>query len=260
MAEFLASLDPKAAEQVEYLLENVPFAVWETLYSTVLATFFAYLVGLPLGVILVVGEERGVLPLPRPLMSALNVAVNLLRSVPFLILMVVVFPLSRVILGTSIGTKASIVPLFIASFPFVARLVEAPLREMDRGIIEAAQAMGSSPFQIIRKVILPESLPSLLTGFATAFVTILSYGAMSGAIGGGGLGAMALNRGYTRHQNIVLWTAVVLLVILVQIFQTVGTGLAVRTDRRLSKSGRGRKRKALKKKVDTEKRFPPGAM
>ena len=260
MAEFLASLDPKAAEQVEYLLENVPFAVWETLYSTVLATFFAYLVGLPLGVILVVGEERGVLPLPRPLMSALNVAVNLLRSVPFLILMVVVFPLSRVILGTSIGTKASIVPLFIASFPFVARLVEASLREMDRGIIEAAQAMGSSPFQIIRKVILPESLPSLLTGFATAFVTILSYGAMSGAIGGGGLGAMALNRGYTRHQNIVLWTAVVLLVILVQIFQTVGTGLAVRTDRRLSKSGRGRKRKALKKKVDTEKRFPPGAM
>ena len=260
MAEFLASLDPKAAEQVEYLLESVPFAVWETLYSTVLATFFAYLVGLPLGVILVVGEERGVLPLPRPLMSALNVAVNLLRSVPFLILMVVVFPLSRVILGTSIGTKASIVPLFIASFPFVARLVEASLREMDRGIIEAAQAMGASPFQIIRKVILPESLPSLLTGFATAFVTILSYGAMSGAIGGGGLGAMALNRGYTRHQNIVLWTAVVLLVILVQIFQTVGTGLAVRTDRRLSKSGRGGKRKALKKKVDTEKRVPPGAM
>ena len=238
MAEFLASLDPKAAEQVEYLLASVPFAVWETLYSTVLATFFAYLVGLPLGVILVVGEERGVLPLPRPLMSALNAAVNLLRSVPFLILMVVVFPLSRVILGTSIGTKASIVPLFIASFPFVARLVEASLREMDRGIIEAAQAMG----------------------FATAFVTILSYGAMSGAIGGGGLGAMALNRGYTRHQNIVLWTAVVLLVILVQIFQTVGTGLAVRTDRRLSKSGRGGKRKALKKKVDTEKRVPPGAM
>lgn len=260
MAEFLASLDPKAAEQVEYLLESVPFAVWETLYSTVLATFFAYLVGLPLGVILVVGEERGVLPLPRPLMSALNVAVNLLRSVPFLILMVVVFPLSRVILGTSIGTKASIVPLFIASFPFVARLVEASLREMDRGVIEAAQAMGASPFQIIRKVILPESLPSLLTGFATAFVTILSYGAMSGAIGGGGLGAMALNRGYTRHQNIVLWAAVVLLVILVQIFQTAGTGLAVRLDRRLSKSGRGRKSKDLKKKVDMDKRIPPGAM
>ena len=199
MAEFLASLDPKAAEQVEYLIGNVPFAIWETLYSTILATLFAYLIGLPLGVLLVVGEEDGVLPLPKPLMTALNVVVNLLRSVPFLILMVVVFPLSRVLLGTSIGTTATIVPLFIASFPFVARLVEASIREMDRGIIEAAESMGCSPFQIIWKVILPESLPSLVAGFTTAFITILSYGAMAGAIGGGGLGAMALLRGHGRQ-------------------------------------------------------------
>lgn len=258
MAEFLAGLDPKVAEQIEYLIESVPFAIWETLYSTVLATLFAYVVGLPLGVILVVGEEDGVRPLPRALMSVLNVAVNLLRSVPFLILMVVVFPLSRVILGTSIGTPASIVPLFIASFPFVARLVESSLREMDRGVIEAAQAMGASPFQIIRKVILPESLPSLLTGFATAFVTILSYGAMSGAIGGGGLGAMALNRGYTRHQTVVLWASVVLLVILVQIFQTIGTRASVGMDRRITKRGRRKARQQASAKVGRDKRVPPG--
>lgn len=260
MAEFLAGLDPKVAEQITYLIDSIPFAIWETLYSTVLATLFAYVVGLPLGVILVVGEEDGVLPLPRVLMSVLNVAVNLLRSVPFLILMVVVFPLSRVLLGTSIGTPASIVPLFIASFPFVARLVESSLREMDRGVIEAAQSMGASPFQIIRKVILPESLPSLLTGFATAFVTILSYGAMSGAIGGGGLGAMALNRGYTRHQNVVLWAAVVLLVILVQIFQTIGTRTSVRLDRRITKRGRRKARQQADAKLSRDKRVPPGAM
>ena len=164
MAEFLASLGPDAAEEVQYLIGNVPFAIWETLYSTVLATIFAYIIGLPLGVLLVVGEEGGVLPLPKALMTVLNVVVNLLRSVPFLILMVVVFPLSRILLGTSIGTKATIVPLFIAAFPFVARLVEASIREMDRGIIEAAQSMGCSPFQIIWKVILPECIPSLLTG------------------------------------------------------------------------------------------------
>ena len=232
MAEFFVSLDPKIAEQHQYLIDNVPFAIWETFYSTVLATLFAYL------------------------MSVLNVVVNLLRSVPFLILMVVVFPLSRVLVGTSIGTKATIVPLFIAAFPFVARLVESSIREMDRGVIEAAQAMGCSPFQIITKVILPECVPSLLTGFATAFVTILSYGAMSGAIGGGGLGAMALNRGYTRHQNVVLWGAVILLVILVQIFQTIGTRLAVGMDRRLSdKGGKKRGRKAAMKKVSNERRI-----
>ena len=260
MAEFLATLDPKTAEQIEYLIGNVPFAIWETLYSTVLATLLAYLIGLPLGVILVVGEQGGVLPLPKPVMTFLNVAVNLLRSVPFLILMVVVFPLSRVLIGTSIGTPASIVPLFIAAFPFVARLVESSLREMDRGVIEAAQAMGCSPFQIITKVILPECVPSLLTGFATAFVTILSYGAMSGAIGGGGLGAMALNRGYTRHQNIVLWGAVILLVILVQIFQTIGTRTSVRMDRRVNRQARRKTRRQAARKINRDKRLPPGAM
>lgn len=223
--------------------DGLLFAIWETIYVTVLSTFFSYLIGLPLGVLVVVGEPGGVLPLPKPLMSVLNVVINLLRSVPFLILMVLVIPLSRLILGTSIGTVATIIPLIVAAFPFVARLVEASLREIDSGVVEAAQAMGCSPFQIIRKVMIPESLPSLITGFTTAFITILSYGAMAGAIGGGGLGAMALNLGYQRRMILILWVAVVVLVILVQIFQTIGTHLSISLDRRLTATKKkGRKR------------------
>ena len=231
MLEFFQN--PKMAEQVTYLINNLPFALWESLYSTALATLFAYLIGLPLGVILVVGEPDGIRPLPAWLMRGLNVVVNLLRSVPFLILMVMVFPLSRLIVGTSIGTVATIVPLTVAAAPFVARLVEGSLREADQGIIEAAQAMGCTTFQIVRKVLLPEALPSLIAGFTNAAVTILSYGAMAGAIGGGGLGAAALNRGWTRHQTVVLYATVIVLVLLVQIFQTLGSRAARRVDKRL---------------------------
>lgn len=231
MLEFFQ--DPKVAEQVAYLLSNLPFALWESIYSTALATVFAYLIGLPLGVILVVGEQDGIRPLPAWLMRGLNVVVNLLRSVPFLILMVMVFPLSRLIVGTSIGTVATIVPLTVAAAPFVARLVEGSLREADQGIIEAAQAMGCTTFQIVWKVLLPEALPSLIAGFTNASVTILSYGAMAGSIGGGGLGAMALKRGWTRHQTVVLYAAVVVLVVLVQIFQTLGSRATRRVDKRL---------------------------
>lgn len=245
MLEFFK--DPKVAEQVQYLLHNIPFAVWETVYSTVLATFFAYVIGLPLGILLVTGERGGIRPLPQALMKALNIIINILRSVPFLILMVVVFPLARVIVGTGIGTMASVVPLTIAAFPFVARLVEGSLREMDGGIVEAAQAMGCTTLQIIWKVILPESLPSLLVSFTTAFVTILGYGAMAGAIGAGGLGNMALNRGYTRNMRVVLYVAVVFLVLLVQIFQSVGTHLAVRLDHRVARSRKGRRQKVRSK-------------
>lgn len=233
MAEFLAFLGPDAAEEVQYLISNVPFAIWETLYSTVLATLFAYIIGLPLGIILVTGEREGIRPLPPALMKILNTVVNLLRSVPFLILMVCVKPISRFILGTSIGTVASIVPLTLAAAPFVARVVESSLREMDRGVIEASQSMGCSPWQIVTKVMLPECRPSLITGLTTASITILSYGAMAGTIGGGGLGAMALLRGYGRQETVVLYVAVIFLVILVQIIQSIGTAVAVKTDRRI---------------------------
>ena len=250
MIDFLVSIYPDFLEEAEYLLNNLPFAIWETIYSTVIATFFAYVIGLPLGIVLVVGEEGGIRPLPKAFMKVLGVIVNLLRSVPFLILMVVVFPLARVIVGTSIGTVAAIVPLTIAAFPFVARLVESSLREMDRGVIEAAQAMGCSPMQIICKVLIPECLPSLLTGFTTAFITILGYGAMSGAIGGGGLGNMAINRGHTRGMTIVLYAAVIVLVILVQVFQSVGTHFAVSSDKRLA--NRSGKRSAKKNQPEEE--------
>ena len=226
----------QAMEQVQYLLDpvNIPFAIWETLYAPLVAAFFAYVIGLPLGVLLVTGEEDGVHPLPKGLMRTLNVLINLLRSVPFLILMVLVFPLSRLILGTSIGTKATIVPLTVAAFPYVARLVEASLRELDRGVIEAAQSMGCSTWQIITKVMIPESKPSLINGATNAAITILGYGAMAGAIGGGGLGALSLMRGHGRGQTLILWVAVIILVILVQIIQSIGTALTIKTDKRIT--------------------------
>ena len=227
----------KVPEQLEYLsdIPNLLFIVWETLYAPLAATLFAYLIGLPLGVLLVTGEPEGIRPMPRWLMTTLNTVINLLRSVPFLILMVLVFPLSRLILGTTIGTTATIIPLTVAAAPYVARLVEASLREMDRGVIEAAQSMGCSTWQIITKVMLPECKPGLINGATNAAITILSYGAMAGAIGGGGLGSVALMRGHARNQRLVLWTAVIILVILVQIIQTVGTRLTVKTDKRINK-------------------------
>ena len=226
----------KVEDQLNFLLnpENIPMAIWETLYAPILAAVFAYIIGLPLGVLLVTGGEGGIRPLPKWLMGLLNTIINLLRSVPFLILMVMVFPLSRLILGTAIDTTATIVPLTVASFPYVARLVEGSLREVDRGVVEAAQSMGCSTLQIITKVMLPECRPSLITGATNACITILGYGAMAGSIGGGGLGALALMRGYSRNQVIVLYVAVILLVVLVQLIQSLGTWLAIRFDKRIT--------------------------
>lgn len=226
----------KVESQLQFLLnpETIPFALWETLYAPLAATILAYAIGLPLGVLLVTGSQDGIHPLPRWLMRGLNILVNLLRSVPFLILMVLVMPLSRMVLGTAIGTAATIVPLTVAAFPYIARLVEGSLREMDRGILEAAQSMGCSTLQIVTKVMLPECKPSLIGGAANACITILGYGAMAGSIGGGGLGAIALQRGYARNQLIVMYVAVILLVLLVQILQTIGTKLAAKTDKRIT--------------------------
>ena len=219
----------------EVIQAEIPFAIWETFYVTVVSTALAVVIGLPLGVLLVVGDKNGVLPLPRWLMQILNVIINLLRSIPFLILMIMVFPLSRLIVGTTVGTVATIVPLVVAAFPFVARLAETSLREVSPNIIEAAQSMGASPFQIIVKVMIPESVPSLISNLTTAMTTILGYSAMSGIIGGGGLGKIAINYGYYRYKYLVMLVAVILLIILVQIFQTVGTRLTVKLDRRLKR-------------------------
>ena len=223
----------KLQTAVDILKHDIPGAVLETLYVTLIATLFAFVIGLPLGVLLVVGDKNGILPLPGWLMKVLNVIVNLLRSVPFIILIVVVFPLTRLIVGTTIGSVASIVPLVIAAFPFVARLVESSLREVNPNIIEAAQSMGATPFQIITKVMIPESIPSLISNATIAVTTILGYTAMSGAIGGGGLGNIAIMYGYQRYDHMGSLIAVVLLIILVQVFQSAGTALSVKTDKRL---------------------------
>ena len=159
-------------ETLDILINEIPYALWETFYVTILATLFAVIIGLPLGVLIVVGEKDGVLPLPKPILSFLNLLINLLRSVPFLILMILVFPITRFIIGTTVGTTASIVPLVIAAFPFVARLVETSLREVDPGIIETAQSMGASPLQIIVKVMIPESVPSLISGIEGVVVVV----------------------------------------------------------------------------------------
>lgn len=218
---------------LEILKTEIPLAVWETFYVTVLSTLFAIILGLPLGVLLVAGENGKILKIPKSLLHILNVIINLLRSVPFLILMIMVFPLTRLIMGTVVGTAASIVPLVIAAFPFVARLVEGSLREINPNIIETAQSMGASPFQIIVKVMLPESVPSLISNATIAITTILGYSAMSGIIGGGGLGKIAINYGYYRYQYLVMAFAVIFLVLLVQLFQSVGTFLAAKADKRL---------------------------
>lgn len=220
-------------EALEILRYEFPLALWETVYVTLLSTAFAIVLGLPLGVLLAVGRRDGILPLPGWLRQGMNLLINLLRSVPFLILMVLLIPLTRAIVGTPVGTVASIVPLVVAAFPFVARLVESSLRELNPSILEAAQSMGASPLHIIWKVMLPESVPSLLSNGTIAITTILGYSAMSGIIGGGGLGKIAINYGYHRYQYLVMLLAVALLILLVQIFQALGTRLVARLDRRL---------------------------
>ena len=218
---------------LEIFRSQFPLALWETIYVTLLSTFFAILLGLPLGVLLVAGEDGRIIRVPRWLLRAINWVINLLRSVPFLILMIVVFPLTRLIVGTIVGTPASIVPLVIAAFPFIARLAEGSLRELDPNIIEAAQSMGATPMQIIMKVMLPESVPSLLNNATIAVTTVLGYSAMSGMIGGGGLGKIAINYGYYRYQYLIMIMAVIFLILLVQLFQSVGTHLAAESDKRL---------------------------
>ena len=240
-------------------LEEFLEGIWETSYSTVIATTVAFALGLVLAVILVVGEKGGIRPLPGAVMKLLNVLINIFRSVPFLILMLFILPVSKLLLGTSIGTPASIPPLIVAAVPFVARLVETSLREMDRGIIEAAQAMGCSPFQIVWKVMLPESKPALIASFTTAFITILGYGAMAGAIGGGGLGKTAINYGYYKYNMAVMLVATVLIILLVQIAQSIGARLAARSDKRLAGSNTGKRAKEIKKGIEKDKRVP-GAM
>lgn len=214
------------------MLDLVLKGLWETIYMTVGATVLAYIVGLPLGLVLAATAADGVRP-NRGVNLVLGAIVNVLRSVPFLILLYTVIPVTRFVVGTAIGTKATIVPLFISAFPFVARLVESSAREVDRGVVEASLSMGASVGQVIRKVILPEALPSLINGAAIATTTILGYSAMAGVAGGGGLGAIAINYGYSRYNTTVMLTMCAVIVVVVQCFQSAGTLGARLSDRRI---------------------------
>ena len=206
--------------------------LWETLYMTLFSTLLSYIIGLPLGLILVVTDKSGIRPMVG-LNAVLGFIVNFLRSVPFIILLVAVIPLTRFIVGTSLGSTATVVPLVIGAAPFVARMVESSIKEVDAGVIEAAQSMGATPMQIVMKVLLPESRPSLIVGSAIAITTILGYTAMAGFVGGGGLGTIAINYGYYRYQSDMMLVTVLILVVIVQLFQEIGMKLAKIGDRRI---------------------------
>ena len=208
--------------------------IWETIYLTFISAFFAYLFGLPLGLLLNITDKDGIHPIVW-LNKILGIIVNIFRSIPFLILMVAVLPAAKLVMGTGLGNKAMIFTLIVAAIPYVARMAESSLKEVDRGVIEAAQAMGTSSFKIVYKVLIPESKPSLIVGAVISLVTILGYSAMAGTIGGGGLGMIAINYGYQRFNNDIVWICVLLTVIIVQLIQEVGMFIASKTDKRINK-------------------------
>ena len=203
----------------------------DTLYMTVWSSLFAYLVGLPLGVLLVVTKRGHVLPAPT-FNAVLGTIINFLRSIPFIILLAMLLPVTRFVMGNALGTRSVIFPLVISAFPYVARMVESSLEEVDQGVLEASQSMGSTSFQIIFKVLLPEAIPSLLTGAAITATTILSYTAMASAVGGSGLGALAITKGYQARKMEILYSASIALVFLVQLLTVSGTRLSHWLDHR----------------------------
>ncbi len=205
----------------EWMTQNLVKAIWETCYMVLVSTGLAYVFGLPLGIILVV-TEKGHIMENRVLNRVLGVIINAARSVPFIIMLILVIPLTRFIVGTFIGTTASIVPLTISAIPFVARLVETSLKEIDYGLVEAALSMGAKPKEIIIKVLVPEAAPSIILGIAITMINLVGYSAMAGIVGGGGLGTLAYYYGYQRYQYDVLWVTVILLIIMVQGVQIIG--------------------------------------
>lgn len=203
----------------------------DTLYMTVLATAFAYLFGLPLGVILVVTDKKHILP-NQKVNSTLGWIINITRSVPFIILLIAIIPFTRFVVGTTIGATASVVPLVVGAIPFVARMVETSLKEVDRGTIEAAQSMGASPWEIIGKVMIPETMPSLILGLSITTITLIGYSAMAGAVGGGGLGDIAIRYGYYRYQKDLMILTILLLILIVQVVQSTGNFLSHKIDKK----------------------------
>lgn len=205
--------------------------IGETLYMTVVSTLLGYVLGLPMGIVLAVTDKDGIRP-NAVCYKVLDVIANIVRSIPFLILLILLIPFTRALIGKSYGSTATIVPLVIAAAPFIARMVESSLKEVDAGVIEAARSMGASDFTIITKVMLVEARTSLITGSTIAIGTILGYSAMAGSVGGGGLGDIAIRYGYYRYETAIMIVTVILLIVLVQIFQTIGMRVASKLDRR----------------------------
>lgn len=206
--------------------------IWETVYMVFLSSLLSYVIGIHLGIALVVTDRGGIRPFPL-FNRVLGVVINLLRSVPFIILLVMVIPVTRLIVGKIIGPNAAVVPLVISAFPYISRMVESSLKEVDAGVIEAAKSMGASTGQIIWKVLLPEAKPSLLVGAAISITTIVGYSAMAGAVGAGGLGDIAIRYGYHRYETDMMLITVVLLVIIVQIIQEVFMRISRKSDKRI---------------------------
>lgn len=207
-------------------------AINETFFMTILSSLLSYAIGIPLGVLLYCTDKDGLTP-NAGIYNVLSFIVNVFRSIPFLILLILVLPVTKAIVGTTIGAKAVIPPLVISASPYIARMVESSLKEVDLGVIEAAKSMGASNFQIIMKVLLSESKPSLLIGAAISITTILGYSAMAGVVGGGGLGDVAIRYGYYRYNREIMIVTVVLLVIIVQVIQSIFMGIARKSDKRL---------------------------
>ena len=221
------------SDMFQKLWENgiLQLGIWETIYMTVLATLFYYVLGLPLGVVLAATDDNGIHPI-RWLNRVLGIIVNVFRSMPFIILMVAMLPVAKLVVGKSLGNSAMIVTLVIAATPYIARMVESSIKEVNHGVIEAAQSMGATNFQLIYKVLIPEAKPSLIIGAVISTVTVLGYSAMAGTIGGGGLGMIAITYGHQRSNPDIIWVSVVLIVIIVQVIQEVGMRIAHKTDKR----------------------------
>ena len=217
--------------EISQLISLMVDGTIESLYMTLVSTALSYLFGVPLGVILFITDKGGIAE-NKIVNTQFGTIVNMLRSVPFIILLVAIIPFTRFVVGTSIGATATIVPLVVAATPFIARMVESSLKEVNSGVIEAALSMGSNNWQIITKVLIPEAKPSLIVGSTIAVTTILGYSAMAGFVGGGGLGAIAINYGYYKYQTDVMFFTVILLVIVVQVFQETGMRIAHKTDKR----------------------------
>lgn len=232
MLELIASIDLNSwlinlFGDKTWIPEKILIATWETIYMVAISTFLSYVLGLVLGIILVITTKNHVAE-NRGVNLVLGAIVNATRSIPFIIFLILVIPLTRWIVGTSIGTVASIVPLTLAAIPFVARLTETSLKEIDWGLIEAALAMGANTWDIIAKVLLPEAKPSLILGVAITTINLIGYSAMAGIVGGGGLGTLAYYYGYQRYEDSIMFITVIVLIIMVQAFQMIGDSLAHR--------------------------------